>query len=220
MSRLPGESGSDDAKPKRRARIVRKVRRTRRAAPERVEEEPTQEQRAEQQRAEKHRSERGWTYDADQDRAAREALLEPRPRRRRRLRLLPVAARRYLATGVLVAMVGLGLAGYQSWRVVTQGRELAQVQHERDALAQERDDLARELETIRSAAAASTAATTGEQASRVYVVKAGDSLWDIAARLYGNGHMYTIIALQNKLSDPARLEEGRVLVIPPVKPGP
>ncbi|MHB8927565.1 MAG: LysM peptidoglycan-binding domain-containing protein [Bacillota bacterium] len=210
MSRLPGESGSDDANPKRRARIVRKVRRTRqaapergrKAAPERVEEEPAQEQRA------------------DQDRAAREALLEPRPRRRRRLRLLPVAAHRYLAIGVLAAMVGLGLAGYQSWRVVTQGRELARVQHERDALAQERDGLARELETIRSAAAASTAATAGEQASRVYVVKAGDSLWDIAARLYGNGRMYTIIALQNKLSDPARLEEGRVLVIPPVKPGP
>jgi len=171
-----------------------------------------------------------------EDRAARDILREPLEQepaqtRQRRLRLLPVAARRYIILGLVLGLAVAVLAGYQTWRVQIQGRELAQVQRERDALARERDalarerdalaqereELSRELEAIRRAAPATPAG--GEQANRVYVVKAGDSLWTIAVKLYGDGQMYTAIALENKITDPNHLEAGRVLVIPPVKPG-
>ncbi len=158
---------------------------------------------------------------AAEDRAAHDILLEPlydeqEFRQRARLRLAPGAARVYVVVGLIVCLAALGLAGYQTWRVTAQSRELAAVQKERDNLAAERDSLNRQLEEMRSETPAPE--NTETPAAQTYTVKAGDSLWTIAAKFYGDGHMYTLLISQNKLKDPDHLEKGQVLVIPP-KPG-
>ena len=53
--------------------------------------------------------------------------------------------------------------------------------------------------------------------SRAYAVKAGDSLWTIAQRLYGNGESWQKIYDANKQvigPDPIALQVGMVLHIP------
>lgn len=47
-----------------------------------------------------------------------------------------------------------------------------------------------------------------------YVVKSGDTLWGIAKKYYGDGSKYTIIAEENKLSNPNMLNIGQNLTIP------
>lgn len=47
--------------------------------------------------------------------------------------------------------------------------------------------------------------------SRTYTVKAGDSLWAIAARELDNGSRYREIASKNGIADPNRIEVGQVL---------
>jgi len=53
--------------------------------------------------------------------------------------------------------------------------------------------------------------------STKYVVADGDSLWKIAARVYGNGSLHTLIAEANRdvLGNSADLQIGWELVIPP-----
>lgn len=155
---------------------------------------------------------------AAEDRAAHDILLEPlydeeEFQKRARLRLAPSAARVYVAIGLIVCLAALALAGYQTWRVAAQNRELAAVQKERDDLAAERDNLSRQLEEALAAAQAPT--TPEAPAAQTYTVKTGDSLWSIAAKFYGDGGMYTLLISQNKLKDPNHLEKGQVLVIPP-----
>ncbi|MHB0885909.1 MAG: LysM peptidoglycan-binding domain-containing protein [Bacillota bacterium] len=154
---------------------------------------------------------------AAEDRAAHDILLEPlydeqEFRQRARLRLAPGAARVYVVLGLIVSLAALGLAGYQTWRVTAQSRELAAVQKERDDLAAERDSLNRQLKEALSATPAPE--NTETPAAQTYTVKAGDSLWSIAAKLYGDGHLYTLLISQNKLKDPDHLEKGQVLVVP------
>lgn len=47
-----------------------------------------------------------------------------------------------------------------------------------------------------------------------YVVRAGDSLAQIAVRFYGNARLYTVIAKVNGVTDPRLLRVGQVLRIP------
>ena len=58
---------------------------------------------------------------------------------------------------------------------------------------------------------ASTAPT-----AKTYTVKAGDSLWAIAAKYYGKGAEYSKIASANtdKISNPNLIYPGQVLTIP------
>ena len=48
-----------------------------------------------------------------------------------------------------------------------------------------------------------------------YVVVAGDNLWDVAERLYGDGERWRDIAAANPGIDPGRLEVGATLNLPP-----
>lgn|GEM_PF-4361075 len=73
--------------------------------------------------------------------------------------------------------------------------------------------------TVASSTTSSTADTTTTTAPTVtpqqtYTVVDGDTLWGIAANLYGDGSQYTKIATANNIKDPSNLPIGTVLVIP------
>jgi len=55
-----------------------------------------------------------------------------------------------------------------------------------------------------------------EEPGRTYTVKSGDTLWAIAAEMYGSGGKYMKIfeANTNILENPDRIKPGQVLVIP------
>ncbi|RUR72735.1 LysM peptidoglycan-binding domain-containing protein [Chlorogloeopsis fritschii PCC 9212] len=50
--------------------------------------------------------------------------------------------------------------------------------------------------------------------SRRYTVQPGDTLWEIAARFYGDGSQYDRIAQANGIADPDRINIGQQLIIP------
>ncbi|MEE6136879.1 LysM peptidoglycan-binding domain-containing protein [Mycobacterium sp. 050128] len=52
-----------------------------------------------------------------------------------------------------------------------------------------------------------------------YTVVAGDTLWDIAVRFYGDGTMFPLIAQANAIENPNAINPGEILTIPP-RPGP
>ena len=60
------------------------------------------------------------------------------------------------------------------------------------------------------------AADDSEEAGRTYTVKSGDTLWAIAAEMYGSGGKYMKIfeANTNILENPDRIKPGQVLLIP------
>jgi len=66
----------------------------------------------------------------------------------------------------------------------------------------------------RAQAAAATA--SGATSSRIYTVKAGDSLSKIAKEFYGNANEYNRIfeANRDKLNDPNQIRPGQELIIP------
>ena len=49
----------------------------------------------------------------------------------------------------------------------------------------------------------------------VYVVKPGDTLYDISEKYYGRGELWTIIAQANPLINPDKLLVGQKIIIPP-----
>jgi LysM repeat protein len=61
---------------------------------------------------------------------------------------------------------------------------------------------------------AGTQTTTAPSASGPYTVTPGDTLWDIAERVYGDGTQYTRIAEANGLTNPDLITPGETLVIP------
>lgn len=50
-----------------------------------------------------------------------------------------------------------------------------------------------------------------------WVIKQGDSLWLIAARVYGNPALWRHLATANGITNPRLLEAGRELVVPPLR---
>ena len=70
-----------------------------------------------------------------------------------------------------------------------------------------------------AAAEAEPAAPVGEIQQRTYTVKPGDTLWAIAAELYGSGASYMKIFEANTsiLENPDKIHPGQVLVIPDLK---
>lgn len=48
----------------------------------------------------------------------------------------------------------------------------------------------------------------------VYKIKKGDTLWDIAKRVYGDGNMYKKLAIANNISDPDKIFAGNGLILP------
>lgn len=57
-------------------------------------------------------------------------------------------------------------------------------------------------------------APAAKPAPRVHVVKAGDTLWAIAVRFYGNGNKWKRVADANGIRDPRKLRIGTRLTIP------
>lgn len=63
--------------------------------------------------------------------------------------------------------------------------------------------------------AAGSPAPASKPEPRVHVVKNGDSLWKLAAKYYGDGDKYMLIARENDIHAGRRLLPGMHLVIPP-----
>jgi nucleoid-associated protein YgaU len=61
----------------------------------------------------------------------------------------------------------------------------------------------------------STTSTTGSTTASTYTIQAGDSLYVIAQREYGNGELWDEIAQANPSVDPLRLRVGQTLRMPP-----
>jgi len=68
------------------------------------------------------------------------------------------------------------------------------------------------LATPAATATSPPAAETPE--AQTYVVEAGDTLWSIATKFYGNGSKYTAILRANNMADNERLQIGQTLIIP------
>jgi nucleoid-associated protein YgaU len=47
-----------------------------------------------------------------------------------------------------------------------------------------------------------------------YTAQAGDTLWDIAVRAYGNGEKWTEIAKANNLTNPQIIHRGNSFTLP------
>jgi LysM repeat protein len=73
-----------------------------------------------------------------------------------------------------------------------------------------------EVVTEAEVVAEEVAAPEGEEPGRTYTVQSGDTLWAIAAEMYGSGGKYMKIfeANTNILENPDRIKPGQVLVIP------
>jgi hypothetical protein len=55
---------------------------------------------------------------------------------------------------------------------------------------------------------------TTAQDTQVYVVQPGDTLWDVADRVYGDGSQFQRIADSSGISDPSLIHPGQTLTIP------
>lgn len=64
-----------------------------------------------------------------------------------------------------------------------------------------------------SGAAVSQTREEARSVPQTYTVRAGDTLWAIASRFYGDGTLWRVLAEKNGVSDPKKLQEGRVLTL-------
>jgi nucleoid-associated protein YgaU len=73
------------------------------------------------------------------------------------------------------------------------------------------------LAALAGSTGTSTTATVQRTDERVtpetYTVKKGDTLWDIACRFYGDGTQWGTLAAKNNVSDPRKLQIGKVLTL-------
>ena len=53
--------------------------------------------------------------------------------------------------------------------------------------------------------------------NKEYVVKKGETLWEISKKIYGTGELYHIIAKENKISNPDTIQNGQIIKIPDVE---
>ena len=58
------------------------------------------------------------------------------------------------------------------------------------------------------------AAPPAPEPVRTYVVQRGDTMWDIAQRVYGEGQRWPDIAAANQITDPKKLRVGQKLTLP------
>lgn len=63
-------------------------------------------------------------------------------------------------------------------------------------------------------AAAKTGGEPAPEPGRSYTVEAGDTLWAIAERFYGDGNKFQAIADASGISNPDQIQPGQVLTIP------
>ncbi len=59
-----------------------------------------------------------------------------------------------------------------------------------------------------------TKAPMADKTAKTYTVVKGDTLWGIAKKYYGDGGKYPVIAKENSIADPNRINIGQVLTIP------
>ena len=64
-----------------------------------------------------------------------------------------------------------------------------------------------------SAASVSKTRTDERVTPKTYTVKKGDTLWDIACRFYGDGTKWGRIAAKNGVTNPRKLQIGKVLTL-------
>jgi nucleoid-associated protein YgaU len=60
----------------------------------------------------------------------------------------------------------------------------------------------------------STSPESAHPSETLYVVKEGDTLWDIAARFTGDAHKFPSLARHNGIRDPDVIVPGQVIKIP------
>lgn len=135
-----------------------------------------------------------------------------------------------------VAILGLALLIAFFIGRATGGDGVSQARY--DAVVEERDDLAGEVETLQddldaaqdatpppATSSPATGAAEGEteatdpadetEGGETYVIKSGDTLAEIALAFYGNASLDDFLAEANDIADPERLVVGDEIVIPP-----
>ena len=80
------------------------------------------------------------------------------------------------------------------------------------------DEKVPDFSDVEGGSSASDAVPVDPTAARTYEVRKGDSLWKIAARVYGDGNKWKAIAEANAdvIPNPDLIKPGQVLTIPPL----
>lgn len=104
------------------------------------------------------------------------------------------------------------VAYYRTSQVVGQGVQGSPKPHTEDTSRTERIYLA-DVPQVSNVLGVATDAVLGEH---IYTVEPGDTLWSIAAALYGSGYVYPTIISRNNISDPGNISPGMKLYLPPI----
>ena len=73
-------------------------------------------------------------------------------------------------------------------------------------------------QTTSTSVTAEEQVVNGKVVPKIYTVKEGEDLWNIAQNLYGSGYNWVDLAGENKLTDPSVITVGAKLTVPNVKP--
>lgn len=72
-------------------------------------------------------------------------------------------------------------------------------------------------QTTSTSVTAEEQVVNGKVVPKVYTVKEGEDLWNIAQTLYGSGYNWVDLASENKLTNPGLIEVGAKLTVPNVE---